>query len=525
MKKRLIALFCTLLLVLPLFCGAGLEEAETLPYTVVVPLSYGFISAVDGGLFIALSLDSGTEAIPRYDLFTLDGGRVIQGRRSIEFAGDWIVVGESAEQFGGYQYGLYDRAGWEIIPCVYDRIILTGEDECVAMDGDQYIRPGSWYGELYRYNLASKTEPEALGYGWEGSYWPDFPSFTAEDWKLAAQGAAGVRIESDAGDVNSFASSLRAYNDEGQLLLDFTPYCEPNASFLSASCGGKLLHGYAGAGEVGHNYLFSGRGRLIAKADNNSFEAIGDGGYIVSFAEPSVINSDGETVVPAGVFDSYSFNFTNTGSRTNPLDRDDWVIVSKDGKYGVIQFAPYVPKPSDWARDDVAEALSLGIATEELGFYWKDCVTRLEFCKMLAAAFPALSGETLAQRAEGLEAPAFTDCDDPDVLNAAALGIIQGVGNQQFHPNHFLTREQAAALLARTADLVGVSSSTPAVSFSDEDSFSDWAVTSIASVSGILCGENKNPLMEGTGEGAFSPARYYTVEQAAVTLLRLTKAK
>jgi hypothetical protein len=59
--------------------------------------------------------------------------------------------------------------------------------------------------------------------------------------------------------------------------------------------------------------------------------------------------------------------------------------------------------------------------------------------------------------------------------------------------------------------------------FADEDQISDWARSGIDTVSRILCGNAKTPLMQGVGDNLFTPQGYYTVEQSAITMLRLTE--
>jgi hypothetical protein len=56
--------------------------------------------------------------------------------------------------------------------------------------------------------------------------------------------------------------------------------------------------------------------------------------------------------------------------------------------------------------------------------------------------------ETFRRHAEGddVPEPAFTDTDDPDILEAARLGLVQGYEDGTYRPEQPLTRRQAAYL-------------------------------------------------------------------------------
>lgn len=124
----------------------------------------------------------------------------------------------------------------------------------------------------------------------------------------------------------------------------------------------------------------------------------------------------------------------------------------------------------------------------------------------------------------GKELPAedtFTDTTSRYVRAANALGIIGGYGNGKFGPKDSLTREQAAAILARTAKVIGLAekvddtAKTAAVnSFADKGKISSWAMDSIGYVKAI-------GVMQGTTTTTFAPTEPYTGEQAIITMLRL----
>src|SRR5699024_1383053 len=94
----------------------------------------------------------------------------------------------------------------------------------------------------------------------------------------------------------------------------------------------------------------------------------------------------------------------------------------------------------------------------------------------------------------------------------------------EFAPDRFLTRQQAAAMLARAAAYLEYAPNGKAIEFADRDTFADWAVEGISAVSALRCGADAIPLMQGKTDGVFDPGGTYTVEQAAVTVLRLVQS-
>jgi hypothetical protein len=94
------------------------------------------------------------------------------------------------------------------------------------------------------------------------------------------------------------------------------------------------------------------------------------------------------------------------------------------------------------------------------------------------------------------------------------LGVVTGVGNGNFAPEQTLTREQAAAMLARLANVLGNPLPIVSPTFYDNPEASDWALESIGQMQAA-------GIMGGTGNNMFSPLGLYTREQSIITILRL----
>ena len=114
----------------------------------------------------------------------------------------------------------------------------------------------------------------------------------------------------------------------------------------------------------------------------------------------------------------------------------------------------------------------------------------------------------------------FRDTTDIDVRAANTLGIVSGRGNGIFDPEGFITRQEAAVMLARTGQLFSLRSEG-GVDFDDSGHIAEWAVDEIGYVSGLTDSLSKRTVMGGTGNGQFSPLMSYTREQAYLTALRL----
>ena len=90
------------------------------------------------------------------------------------------------------------------------------------------------------------------------------------------------------------------------------------------------------------------------------------------------------------------------------------------------------------------------------------------------------------------------------------LGIANGVSVTEFNPLGEITREQAATMLMRTADVLGYDTS---YNTSVESGVSSWATEGVGFVT-------ENGIMNGTGNG-FEPQGKYTKEQAIATFVRM----
>lgn len=183
--------------------------------------------------------------------------------------------------------------------------------------------------------------------------------------------------------------------------------------------------------------------------------------------------------------------------------------------------------PSDWAAEEVSAAVEEGLAPLDLRDDWRSSITRQDFCRLMIALVERRTGQDIDSylAAKGLTVTdPFTDTDNGDVLAAYALGIVNGVSAGQFVPGGSITRQEAAAMLARTARVLGLNAAAGA-SFTDAGQAAPWAAGEIAFVSGLTDPATGKAVMEGMGDGRFDPLGAYTREQALMTALRLFHCK
>lgn len=185
---------------------------------------------------------------------------------------------------------------------------------------------------------------------------------------------------------------------------------------------------------------------------------------------------------------------------------------------------------SDWAKPEIDKAAACNLMVYDLSENYTRPITRLEFCTLLRRLVVTefrpnadsrfdvalVMSEILAEKGIfSAETDKFSDCSYTEVNTLAAAGIVSGMGDGTFAPDAYLTREQAASILYRTAEFLGNKTLLTAdLSYGDTDEISEWARSCVAGVTAM-------GVMSGIYEDSFAPQWPYTVEQAIATVLRL----
>ncbi len=188
---------------------------------------------------------------------------------------------------------------------------------------------------------------------------------------------------------------------------------------------------------------------------------------------------------------------------------------------------------SSWAKPEIEKAAACNLLPYELTDKYKKNITRQQFCdliyRLIATEFYPYSDSRMGewsviddiiserQLREKVNSVTYTDCIDDKIKFLSGAGIILGMGDGTFAPDSSITREQAAAILSRTAEFLGnknIIKPSYVTSYHDEEFVSEWAKSAIWSMRAMN-------IMKGVSETEFDPQGSYTVEQAIATMIRL----
>ena len=169
--------------------------------------------------------------------------------------------------------------------------------------------------------------------------------------------------------------------------------------------------------------------------------------------------------------------------------------------------------PSEWAKSEIEKAKNYGFLPDYMQNNYQNNITRAEFCTILTWMIEEKTGKAIGQLIEEKGTPIKSPFEDTYYEYAdymCKLGIVNGVSATEFNPLGEITREQAATMLMRTADVLGYDTS---YNTSVESGVSSWATEGVGFVT-------ENGIMNGTGNG-FEPQGKYTKEQAIATFVRM----
>lgn len=179
---------------------------------------------------------------------------------------------------------------------------------------------------------------------------------------------------------------------------------------------------------------------------------------------------------------------------------------------------------SAWAQDEVNRAIECGLVPTALQSGYQGNVTRAEFAHLAVVLVERSTGSSADRLLDSLGremVSPFLDTSDPYVSAAYALDIVNGRTRTTFDPSGSISRQEAAAMLARAAQVLGAPVNGNAKDFHDSDQFAPWAAEAIAYVSSVRTPDTNKPVMGGVGGRHFDPFGTYTREQAFITIYRL----
>ena len=211
-------------------------------------------------------------------------------------------------------------------------------------------------------------------------------------------------------------------------------------------------------------------------------------------------------------------------------------LYTLDGQHAPMEYtvrffdAENLSQPAVWAMEEITEAARLTLIPQDLTDFYQQPITRMEFCRLTMQTLRAKTGMTNEELVERYRLPGvlttFSDCTDPDVLTAAAIGAVYGPGDGTFLPGNLISRQDAAVLLMQAAASVGLPIEAEAgLLYRDLEHISGYARPAVGWVSQMRDSVSAKAVMAGVGDGRFDPMGTYTREQAVLTLLRLFRCE
>ncbi|MDR7857459.1 WG repeat-containing protein [Tissierella sp.] len=205
-----------------------------------------------------------------------------------------------------------------------------------------------------------------------------------------------------------------------------------------------------------------------------------------------------------------------------------YVIFEENGKYGLgeIKFTPSLPTANEmdsWALEEVTLAIKNNLVPNNLQNMYRADITRVDFAALVVKAIEEVAekdiNEILKEKTgktlyELVSKYPFEDTTNTNVIAAQALGIINGKSEGKFAPYDTITRQEAAALLMRTAKYFGQESVSEGKGFNDSKDIANYAKEAVDYVAGL-------EIMTGKSGNVFAPTDSYNREQAYMTIYRL----
>ncbi len=165
-----------------------------------------------------------------------------------------------------------------------------------------------------------------------------------------------------------------------------------------------------------------------------------------------------------------------------------------------------------WAKEAITSLAARGIISGRGdGVYApNDDVTREEMVKLVVTAIDKEDSGAACDFAD----VSANRWSYPYIAAAYDLGLINGVDDVNFDPAGGITRESLAVILYRTYKQVGKDVDAERASFTDDGEISDYAKDAVDAM--VTLG-----IMEGMGDGTFSPKTTVTRAQAAKVIYML----
>lgn len=192
----------------------------------------------------------------------------------------------------------------------------------------------------------------------------------------------------------------------------------------------------------------------------------------------------------------------------------DWSMLYIQDAEGAYRILPESLKNTDYTQDVTREEFG-ELIYEMMGYmsgyiaYYK----AFEEAEEEGTDFDVTTGPGRVYPQAAPPDISFSDTTNQKLIDLYNLGILKGKGDKSFDPEASLTREEAATILERVCDYYSLQEFPNNTVFQDAEQISQWAKEGVD----IICGMG---IMNGMGDGTFSPGTYYTREQAVASAVR-----
>ena len=186
-------------------------------------------------------------------------------------------------------------------------------------------------------------------------------------------------------------------------------------------------------------------------------------------------------------------------------------IVFLAGQLPAAVYAASYKGASNWAIPELDKAEGYGLITDAVRSNVGSSITRAEFAEIAVRLYEKFTGKK-AQAGN----VSFKDTSNLEVLKAANMGLVTGVGDGRFAPALLVTREQMAAILLRTLKVINPTkdySITTTAKFADTKKIASWAYDGV-----YYCFQNG--VIKGGDKNMYSPQGNSSREAAIIVCMR-----
>ena len=188
----------------------------------------------------------------------------------------------------------------------------------------------------------------------------------------------------------------------------------------------------------------------------------------------------------------------------------DETIVGFFSSPASLGLLPFYQNASNWAFEELDRSVELKLISDSIRDDMKKEITREEFSEVAVRLYELLTGNTVS-----INGQSFIDSTNPEVLKAASLGIVRGIGEGKFAPNNPVTRQEIAVMLKRVLTVVNpqMDFSYGALQPTIESNIASWAIEEVSFM-------RFKEILKGDQDGLINPTGHTTREQAVIMALR-----